>query len=102
MSHDDRGSAVTLRVTNPGEVAVTRHGITVWVVMHDGTVKGSQRFDQRQALAAGAERTVTLAVRTVQVLLTDTVVAAVLETHGAAWRGDEKALASAAKTAVTR
>lgn len=102
MSQDDRGATVTVRVANPGEAPVTRYAVTAWVVMADGTVKASQRFDQRVALAAGSERVVTLPIRTVQVSPSDTIVAAVIETHGVAWKGDEKTLTSAAKAAVNR
>lgn len=102
LVHDDRGSTVRLRVLNEGRAPVTRYTLSVWVVLPDGTLKGSQRFDQKQAIADGAERQVPLTLRTVRVLPTDTVVVAVVDTQGDAWKGDQKALEAEARAAVKR
>lgn len=102
LRHDDRGSTIKLRVLNEGAAEVTRYAINAWVLFPDGTVRGAQKFDQRQAIAAGANREVSLTIRTIRVAPTDTVVVAVLETQGDAWKGDAKALEAEARALLKR
>ncbi|MGD9905663.1 MAG: hypothetical protein AB7U83_19500 [Vicinamibacterales bacterium] len=102
LVHDDRGSTLKVRVLNDGAAAVTRYAINAWVLMPDGTVRGAQKFDQRQAVAPDAAREITLTIRTIRVAPTDTLVVAVVETQGEAWKGDVKALEAEARALVTR
>ena len=102
LRHDDRGSTLKLRVLNEGAAEVTRYAVNAWVLLPDGTVRGAQRFDQRQALAPGGSREVSLTIRTARVAPTDTVVVAVLETQGDAWKGDVKALEAEARALLKR
>lgn len=102
LVHDDRGSTVKVRVLNEGRAEVTRFALGAWVLMPDGTVRGFQKFDQKQAIAAGADRQVSLTLRTVRVAPTDAVVLAVLETSGDAWKGDVKALEAEARALPRR
>ena len=102
LAHDDRGSTLKLRVLNEGSAEVTRYTVNAWVVLPDGTLRGAQKFDQRQAIAAGANREVSLTIRTIRVAPTDTVVVGVLETQGDAWKGDAKALETEARALVKK
>lgn len=102
LAHDERGSTLKLRVLNEGAADVTRYRVSAWVVQPDGTLKGAQTFDQKQAIAAGAERDVTIIIRTMRVATTDAVVVAVVETQGDAWKGDAKALETEARAAVKK
>lgn len=102
LIHDDRGSTLKLRVLNEGSAEVTRYAVNAWVLFPDGTVRGAQKFDQRQAVAAGANREVSLTIRTIRVAPTDTVVVAVLETQGDVWKGDAKALEAEARALLKR
>jgi hypothetical protein len=100
MTHDEQGSTVKIRVDNHGRDPVTRFSITAWVLMPDGTLRGTQQFDRRQTLEVGEPRTQDLHIRTVRVSPADTVVAAVVETHGDAWKGDAAALMAEAKAVI--
>lgn len=102
LVHDDRGSTIRVRVLNEGAAEVTRYSVSAWVVLPDGTVKGAQTFDQKQAVAKDGERQVSLIIRTIRVAPTDTVILAVLETQGDAWKGDAKALETEARAAVRK
>jgi hypothetical protein len=102
LVHDDRGSTLKVRVLNEGSADVTRYAVNAWVLLPDGTVRGAQKFDQRQAVAAGANREVNLTIRTIRVAPTDTVVVAVLETQGDAWKADVKALEAEARALLKR
>lgn len=102
LVHDERGSTIRLRVLNEGAAEVTRYSVSAWVVMPDGTVKGSQKFDQKQAVAKDAEKQVSLVIRTIRVAPTDTVILAVVETQGDAWKGDAKALETEARASVKK
>ncbi len=102
LVHDDRGSTLKVRVLNEGSTEVTRYSINAWVLMPDGTVRGAQKFDQRQAVASGAYREISLTIRTIRVAPTDTVVVAVLETQGDAWKADAKALEAEARALLKR
>lgn len=102
LAHDERGSTLKLRVLNEGSAAVSKYTVQAWVVMPDGTLKGSQRFDQKQAITDGAERQVSIVIRTIRVAPTDTVVVAVVETQGDVWKGDAKALEAEARAAVAK
>ena len=102
MRHDETGSTLTLRVGNDGKASVTRYTITAWVMMADGTPKGSQRWQQKTALEPGEARPLSLALRTVRVSPSDAVVLAVLDTQGDAWKGDEKLLEREARAVAVR
>lgn len=102
LVHDERGSTVRVRVLNEGSADVTRYTVSAWVVLPDGTVKGVQRFDQKQAIAEDAERQISLVIRTIRVAPTDTVILAVLDTQGDAWKGDAKALETEARAAAKK
>lgn len=100
MHHDERGRSIQLRVDNRGTTTVTRYTIAAWVVMTDGTVKGSQRLEQKRVLTAGAGQSLTLTIRTVSVTAADAVVVGVLQTQGHAWTGDARAMERQAQAAV--
>jgi hypothetical protein len=101
LAHDDRGSTVKLRVLNEGRADVTRYVINVWILFPDGTVRGTMKSEQRQAIAAGANREISLTIRS-RVVPTDTIVVAVLETQGDAWTGDAKAIEAEARALVKK
>ncbi len=101
VGRDERGVTISLTLTNPGDAAVTRHVVGVWVLSPDATVRGVQELKQPKALAAGESRTVDVVLRLIPVQAGDILVAAVQEAvAGTAWRREKKELEADIKRVV--